>query len=242
MPPDEKTEAEKEADLLKGSPQGELNAADEATKAAEAAAEAAKKAAAPEFVTVRYAGREYKVTKEVAGVMDAQATALAAATKTPPKQADETKKTEDFEDLLFSDPKRAKELIKQEIRDEMTSTYTADQAQRKFWNDFYVKNKDLDPAEDSLVVNAVLNKNFNDWKDLNADVVVDKLAEATRVEITRLTKKASGNRQLKPQSESGGTRQAAREEKAEPERTTLSATLAARRAARRPGARPTTVN
>lgn len=63
---------------------------------------------------------------------------------------------DEFEELIYSDPKRAKEVLKDEIRDEMSRAKAAEVALNNWWNEFYVENEDL--SQQKRLVQLVLQE------------------------------------------------------------------------------------
>lgn len=102
----------------------------------------------------------------------------------------------DIETLWFENPKAAAQKLRQEIRQEITGEYQRDQAIRSFWDGFYRGNDDL--REDDFIVNAVFQRHFDQLADLAPAKAAETLADLTRKEIIRLSRK------VKPATESNG--------------------------------------
>lgn len=118
--------------------------------------------------------------------------------------------------LLFEDPEAAIQLLEENITNKLTGAYQQQRAQDLFWSDFYGENPDL-KGEDTLV-QGVLNRHMDRLADLRGSMARSQLADLTRKEILRLSRKAKSGgdgedisgqngRQF---SESGGQRRAPR--------------------------------
>ena len=97
----------------------------------------------------------------------------------------------DWGNLMFQDPDKAAQLLKEEakreIREEMTTTYQRDQGQRQFWQEFYEAHPDL--KEDRDLVTTTLNGNLADLANIPVEQAMGKLAELTRNRILRYRNK-----------------------------------------------------
>lgn len=79
------------------------------------------------------------VSKPQTPVIPAVNTPQAFASNAPPA----TGKSETFEDLVYSDPGKAKSVLLEEFRAEQRRESEIQKAQGVFWNEFYQKNADL---------------------------------------------------------------------------------------------------
>lgn len=106
----------------------------------------------------------------------------------PAPKADDKDEDDEFETLLFTDPKAAvkkiRASIKAEVKQEMTGQYNAVESEKQFWTAFYDNNKDL--KEHDFYVRAVLNREFAGWKDLPAVEAAQKLAETVKKELLKM--------------------------------------------------------
>ena len=93
----------------------------------------------------------------------------------------------DLNTLWFENPAAAKDAIKKEVRAEIVGEYQRDQAIKTFWDGFYRKHDDL--RDDDFLVEAVLQRNPGLF-DLSVREAQEKLADLTRTEILRLSRKA----------------------------------------------------
>lgn len=97
----------------------------------------------------------------------------------------------DFEKMLFQDPQKAlkihADMIRNQVKDEMTQMYQREQGTQKFWNDFYQQHPDL--KDDRDLVEMTLNANLNDLIDEPVPQAIDKLADLTRQKILRYSGK-----------------------------------------------------
>lgn len=113
-----------------------------------------------------------------------------------PKQPAQKPQEPDWEELLFTDPKNAVALIKKSIRDELTNelttTYKKDQGEKQFWDDFYKDHGDL--KDDDDLVRTTLNKHLGELADLPVKKASEKLAELTRDRIMRYTNTTKGGK------------------------------------------------
>jgi len=103
-----------------------------------------------------------------------------------PKEPAEKPKTS-YKDLIFTDPDKAVEQIQREAVEQATtqlrSQYERDQGQKKFWDGFYEKHKDL--KEDKDLVELTLNSNLPTLANIPVDDAMKKLADLTRERIIR---------------------------------------------------------
>lgn len=97
----------------------------------------------------------------------------------------------DFEKLIFQDPQKAlkmhAEMVRDQVKQEMTQMYQREQGTQKFWNDFYQANPDL--KDDHDLVEMTLNANLNDLIDEPVPQAIEKLADLTRQKILRYSGK-----------------------------------------------------
>jgi len=104
-----------------------------------------------------------------------------------PKEPKEDKPKTDYKNLIFTDPEQAVSLIKSEAVAEaetkLRGQYERDQGQRRFWEGFYEKNKDL--KEDKDLVELTLNSNLPTLANIPVDEAMKKLADLTRERIIR---------------------------------------------------------
>lgn len=99
-------------------------------------------------------------------------------------------KTPGYDTLLFEDPNRAIQQIKQEIRAELSVAYDQDQKLQAFWRDFYAGNTDINPSDDGIIVRALLNEHLAELAPMRAEDAARSLADLTRKEILRISQKA----------------------------------------------------
>lgn len=103
-----------------------------------------------------------------------------------PKEPTEKPKTS-YKDLIFTDPDKAVEQIQKDAVEMATTQlrgqYERDQGQKKFWDKFYDKHKDL--KEDQDLVELTLNSNLSSLANIPVDDAMKKLADLTRERIIR---------------------------------------------------------
>ncbi|MFQ5895652.1 MAG: hypothetical protein ACE5JJ_07540 [Nitrospinota bacterium] len=100
-------------------------------------------------------------------------------------------------ELIFSEPERFVESLEQRIVGKLTSAYTADKNQEKFWGDFYRDNPELSKAP--KVVEATLRDNWASLSGMTPPEASAKLADLSRAELLRLTeliRPAGGEREV----------------------------------------------
>lgn len=182
-----------DAALLQGGPEG-----------TPPAAPVAPKPDAPQTVAVKYGGKEYVAPPELAAAWEARELEFGkklsehgqelgdlrrfreSVTKTvtpPPPQRD-------LGTMLFENPNQALTQLREEIKTEVRQEYAQDQGQRQFWGAFYRKHEDLD-GEDTLV-KAVMQQHWGELSVLPVSSAQDKIADLTRSEILRISKKLKG--------------------------------------------------
>ena len=95
----------------------------------------------------------------------------------------------DYATGLFTEPeealKRLREEIKAEVKGEITTAYNAAESQKDFWTGFYKDNSDL--ADEKMIVNAVMTRDWATLKDLAPAAAAKKLAEAAKKELMRIS-------------------------------------------------------
>jgi len=138
----------------------------------------------------------------------------------------------DIDTLWFENPKKARDMIKQELRQEIVGEYRQDQALRTFWEGFYRSHDDL--RDDDWMVRSLFQEHFNELADLPTRQAQEKLGEITRTQILRLTRKTKTNDTtprdlLEPASGDRPPRPAAQDDD---EPKSISGLIAARRAER----------
>lgn len=135
--------------------------------------------------------------------------------KTPAAPAPAPKDEYDYETELFTNPKGAIERlraeIKAEVKSEMTGQYNAAESQKAFWAEFYSSNKEL--ADEKLIVNAVLQRDWAKLKDMDGPKAAKALAEASKREIMRLTGgKSPSDPDFRPAEGGSGNKMPARKD------------------------------
>jgi hypothetical protein len=152
----------------------------------------------PKVVTIRQHGREYQMPEDVAQAWQEREQAFSRQgqelgelrrlrqqieqTVQPPKATEP-----DINTLWFENPAAAAKRIKEETARELREEYQTERNREKFWDTFYRKHDDL--REDDWVVEAQLARHGHELVDLPVPQAQDKLAELTRNEILRLSRK-----------------------------------------------------
>lgn len=106
---------------------------------------------------------------------------------------------EEAEEVLFEDPKKAIEILRKGIQDDIWSAYnkmTKEQqaaaqqqsSREATWSDFYKSNTDL--GESREYVDFILQKNWDKLKDMQADKALEQLADMARKGL-RINKEAA---------------------------------------------------
>lgn len=102
----------------------------------------------------------------------------------PPSPTPEPQPEDNWEDLWFSDPAKAVERLKTDIRTELTGEYQRERALEKWWGDFDRENPQL--ADKRWLTQAVMNEEWDEIKDLSPTAGRRKLAELTKERIMGL--------------------------------------------------------
>lgn len=183
----------------------------------------------PKVVTVKYGGRDLQVPEDVANAwqererefdqrLSKQGDELGQLrtrwkqieSQVQPRQPDPN---EVLSTKWFEAPTEAAKMLEERVYQRVANEYQQREAQKSFWDGFYRKNDDL--REDEFIVEAVLSKNSDELLNLTVPKAQERLAELTRQELLRLTRKvkvsddqsrsrvvsepASGTRVPKPQ-------------------------------------------
>lgn len=108
--------------------------------------------------------------------LNAQLAELQAQLK--PAPAADDAEGDDIDTLLFTDPKRAADLIVQRATEQVRAEINTTRAQDQFWVAFYEANPEL--KEDDLVVKAVLQRDRASLNPLTVEKAIEKLGESTK--------------------------------------------------------------
>lgn len=136
------------------------------------------------LVSVTINGQSFEVTPEVALAIQTQPSTTQAPV-TPIEKPESPE--DDFESLIFSNPKAAKEQIKKEVFAEVSKAYANDQQTRDFWTQFYVENPDL--QEHDWVVRSVLQRDMDRFANLKGKNGRDAVADTVKKDILSLSNK-----------------------------------------------------
>lgn len=209
-------------EVIEGGPEGSAEGGDKKKKAPAASDDAG---GGPKLVTVNYGGKTFKVSPETAEVIRAQQAEIEKARKKsntqqddpPPRKQTTQQRPEEpaggeDEDLIFTDPKKWAAQLRKQIRDEVVSevseAYSADQAQKRFWDTFKAAHPDL--VDDLDIAERLLNSNFNEWKKEGISIkeTMTRVADLTRDRLDRITSRSDPNsRKKKKVSEGASGRQ-----------------------------------
>lgn len=140
-------------------------------------------------------------------------------------------------DLIFTDPDKAVQLIKDELRAELNGQLASTNAQADFWREFYSQNADLKDAD--WLVKSILGRDFKKFEKMQVPEAIKALAETVKGDILKLSPK-KGGKEPKGELEGGNERQQKLPKEGETESKdsqppSISSELRARRAARRAG-------
>jgi hypothetical protein len=114
------------------------------------------------------------------------------AQQPPAPQQPAAKKTwfdeTEWETELFRDPKSAiakiRQGVREEISQELTQQYRAEENMKTWWTDFYKENKDLVGKE--FLVTTIMQRDFNEIADLKVGEARPELAKRVRGELEKL--------------------------------------------------------
>lgn len=194
--------------------------------------------AGPELVDFNLAGRVVKVTREAAQALYELSQPRQQAAPPPPAPA-----ADDIDTLWFTNPKAAAQRIRDDVRNEITQQYQADQNARQLWSRWDHLNPDLNGVPKPFVI-SVLQQHDAEFSRLPPDEGLKRLGdEVRRVMLASVSKfgqtlgEARGSSEPVPQLEGATQRTAQAQQAAQPqepaEPETLSQAIRARREARR---------
>jgi hypothetical protein len=175
--------------------------------------------------------------KAIQREMDAlKQTNAALIRQAPPREPepDEDEDETDWDTIIFSNPKEAVRMIKEQTRKEVSrelrGEYQKDQGEKEFWADFNKSHPDL--KEDRDLVEIELSKNMKKLDDMPVKKAMDELADLTRKRIMRYSggKARTKSRAIAEGAGAPSARKAPQEKK---RATTLSDVLRARAETRR---------
>ena len=158
-------------------------------------AKGAAKAPAP--VDLEVDGKKFSVPPEVAAALSAAQKAATDAgvaskdteaalrkeieaiqAKLPKDSAKDAPNPDDYDTLLFTNPKAAIQRIKDEVKADLQAQSAVKDAQVGFWSAFYEEHPEL--KEDDLVVKAVMSRDMEDLRPLKVAEAIKKLGSATQ--------------------------------------------------------------
>lgn len=94
-----------------------------------------------------------------------------------------------FEQLIYTNPIKAKELLKNEIREEFRTNDLKKEQEKKFWSEFYTENSDLKPMD--RIVQLTLKDKWSEVEKLPLNQAKEVLAKAAR-EVVGLVRSSVG--------------------------------------------------
>lgn len=157
---------------------------------------------------------------------------LRRASPPPREAAPQQTPNADLGALLFTEPEKAIERIRQEVKAEietdLTRKYNQDQNTQKFWSAFDQKYPDLKSDRD--LVEMTMNGNLATLANIPVEDAMEKLAELTRNRISRYTKSRPQGR--RPFAEGASPPTPPRQQQEEETPPSLSDIVRRRRAAR----------
>ena len=169
------------------------------------------------------------------------------ANRIPPAQVQATPEPEeeevDWDNLIFTDPKKALDLTAERVRREVTrelrGEYQREQSTTRFWTEFYKKNDDLKADKD--IVEMMLSKHMADLADVPVDKAMEKLADLTRERVMKYSNNRGGQRKRTRAVTTGasnGARPAAAKSDVKATASSLTSIIKNRRELRRSGGKP----
>lgn len=151
---------------------------------------------------IKFGNREFQNVAELQAFLDGldeSQKAIFAKLSTPAKEAEPEI---DPADLLFEDPKKAVELIKQQIRNENKAiekakedAAAAEKRRQQYWKNFYDSHPDLKEFED-IVESEVDALIAEKGADMKLDSALPLLAERSRKKLDRLKAKLMPGKEL----------------------------------------------
>jgi hypothetical protein len=162
--------------------------------------------APPAKKRIKVGGREFEVDQDLAAAVETRETEftrkiseqgreLGELRKRQPGDQPDASKTKtrepDYEDLLYSDPRKFVQVIKEQTRAELRAEYEEDQVMRDFWDGYGRRHPDL--AEEELISRAMFVRHNTDLLDLPTRKAQDRLAELVSAEILRISRRGKDN-------------------------------------------------
>lgn len=162
---------------------------------------------APTTAEVTINGKKYVVDKAMAEALEAESAkqreileaAREAARKAAPRdnKPESTKKPEeDDADLLFTDPSAFKRKLREEIETDLRGEYEREKQREAFWDRFYKVNDDL-KKDHQILVEAVMNRDYQELVTLPVGDQFTKLGDRVRDELLRLAGKSRSDQPSK---------------------------------------------
>ena len=128
-------------------------------------------------------GKSYKVSKGFIDTLTSMSQQQAQAEK--PVQAPVVAPEDNLDELWYTNPRRAAEMVRQQAVQEVQTIYRQEQFWNGFWKDFGTENPDLVQARP--FAEMLLQSQFNEFAPLAPEVGRKLLADRTRQQLTSYT-------------------------------------------------------
>ena len=215
--------------------------------------------APPARKRIKVGGREFEVDPDLAAAVESRETEFSKKLSEQGRELGELRKRAqpgdqpdpaktrpqepNYEDLLYSDPRKFAQVIKEQTRAELRAEYEEDQVMREFWDGYGRRHPDL--AEEELISRAMFVRHNTELLDLPTKKAQDRLAELVSGEILRISRRGKDNGNAPKEHDTGkravvegasgdrGSTRASADDEERRQPKSLSEALALRRQARR---------
>ncbi len=162
-------------------------------------------------VTVKISGTDYTMSPEAAAALyaredefnkklsehSAELGDLRKRAETPAVSPEVTP-SENIEELLFENPRKAVEIIEANITENILKQYNQMKAEQDFFTEFYKINPDINRDTDHFLVESKLKAMWNTHQHLSLTEFSERLANEVRSYLLSVRKTTPSNIEVKP--------------------------------------------